>query len=435
MGNIVTRMPPSPTGLFHIGSVRTALYNYLFAKQNKGKFILRIEDTDKERSKKEFEDNIVESLSWLKMPHDEFYRQSERAETYKKYLQDLISKDLAYLSKEETKEEGQRSEVIRFRNPNAKIKWNDLVLGEIEFDTSDLKDFIIAKDLDNALYHFAVVVDDMEMGVSHVIRGQDHISNTPRQILILEALGGARPEYAHIPLILSADKTKLSKRHGALSALEYRELGYLPEALLNFVALIGWNPGNDQEVFTLDELGKAFSLDRVQKSGGVVNIEKLDWINKEHIKKLPKEEVEKNILENLPEKYKDQRFVPILADRISKWSDVKEIALAGEFDFLLKEPSYDKAKLVFKNTKPEKITENIKLAIKTLEDISEADFTMENIKNALMQTASTLPSKGEILHPVRFALSGKDKSPDPFTIASILGKNETLSRLQKAVKT
>ncbi len=430
---IVTRMPPSPTGPLHIGSVRTALYNYLYAKQNNGKFILRIEDTDKERSKKEYEDNIIESFKWFNMPYEEFYRQSERTEVYKKYLKDLIEKKVAYVSKEEPKEEGDRNEVIRFKNPNQKIKFDDLILGDIEVDTSDLKDFVIAKDLDTPLYHFAVVVDDMEMGVTHVIRGQDHVSNTPRQILILEALGAVRPIYAHIPLILSPDKSKLSKRHGALSALEYRDMGYLSEAVLNFVALIGWNPGNDKEIFTLDELLKEFSLDKVQKGGGIFNIEKLNWINKEHIKKLSPEEVEKNILENLPEDMRNPKLVPIILERISKWGDVKEMVGAGELDAFFKAPEIQKEKLIYKNTPMEKITENLQFAIKALGELPEADFTQSGVKNVLMLIADQLPNRGELLHPVRFALSGKDKSPDLFIIASIIGKNETLSRLQKAV--
>ena len=426
---VVTRMPPSPTGLFHVGSVRTALYNYLYAKQNNGKFILRIEDTDKERSKKEYENNIIESLKWLQMPYGEFYRQSERTELYKKYLQELIDKKIAYVSREEVREEGERGEVIRFSNPAKKIKFDDLILGEIEFDTTDLGDFIIAKDLDNPLYHFAVVVDDMDMGVTHVIRGQDHISNTPRQILILEALGAAtRPEYAHVPLILGSDKSKLSKRHGAVSALEYRDQGYLPEALLNFVALIGWNPGNDKEIFTLDELLKEFSLEKIQKSGGVFNIEKLNWINKEHIRLLPREEIEKNILEWLPEDYKNPKLVPVILERISKWGDVKDMAERGELDFFFKQPQYSREKLIYKNSTPEKIAQNIELAKKALENLTEENFTYENIKSALMLIAEMLESRGELLHPVCLALSGLDQSPDPFTIASILGKNETLSR-------
>ena len=433
IGKVVTRMPPSPTGLFHIGSARTALYNYLYAKQNDGKFILRIEDTDKERSKKEFEDNIIESFTWLKMPYGEFYRQSERTEIYKKYLQKLIDQKIAYISKEEPQEDRERGEVIRFKNPNKKIKFNDLILGEVEFDTTDLKDFVIAKDLDTPLYHFAVVVDDMLMEVSHVIRGQDHISNTPRQILILEALEGKRPQYAHIPLILSPDKAKLSKRHGALPALEYKEKGYLPEALLNFLALIGWNPGNAKEIFTLDELVKEFSLEKVHKSGGVFNITKLDWINKEHIKLLPKEEIEKNILAWLPETMRNPKLVPVIFERISKWGDVKEMVEDGGLDLFFKAPVFDKAKLIFKDTPPEKIKNNLELAIKALSNLEESNFTAEEIKNNLMLIADNLGKRGELLHPIRYALSGADKSPDPFIIASIIGKNETLSRLQKAI--
>jgi len=430
---IVTRMPPSPTGLFHIGSVRTALYNYLYARQNNGKFVLRIEDTDKERSKKEFENNILQSLEWFGMSYDEFYRQSERTEIYKKYLKQIIDAGFAYVSKEEPKEEGERSEVIRFKNPNKKIKFNDAVLGEIEFDTTDLKDFVIAKDLDSPLYHFAVVVDDMDMGITHVIRGQDHISNTPRQILILEALGGERPIYAHIPLILSPDKSKLSKRHGALSALEYKEMGYLPNAILNFVALIGWNPGDDQEIFTPEELLQKFSLEKIQKSGGVFNIEKLNWINKEHIKKLSEEEIEKNIFEQLPENFRRKNLIPIIFERISKWGDVKEMIARGELEFVVTPPKVNKEKLIYKNTGEEKTTYNITLAIKALEEISEDNFTKENIKVILMLIADNLENRGQLLHPVRFALSGLDKSPDPFVIAEILGKNETISRLQKAI--
>ena len=430
---VVTRMPPSPTGLFHIGSARTALFNYLYAKQNGGKFILRIEDTDKERSKKEFEDNIIESLKWLKMPYEEFYRQSERTEIYKKHLKKLINQKIAYVSQEEPKKEGDRGEVIRFKNPNKKIKFNDLVLGEIEFDTTDLQDFVIAKDLDTPLYHFAVVVDDIEMAVTHIIRGQDHISNTPRQILILEALGAARPQYAHIPLILSPDKSKLSKRHGALSVLEYKEMSYLPEAILNFLALIGWNPGNNQEIFTLEELLREFSFKKIQKSGGIFNIKKLDWINKEHIKLLSPEEIEKNILKWLPENMRNPKLVFIILERISKWGDIKDMVARGELDFFFKQPKYAKEKLIYKNISPERIAKNLKLAIRNLENLPKEKFTKENINVILVKTADSVGSRGEVLHPIRYALSGMDTSPDPFVIAEILGKDETIYRLKKAI--
>lgn len=432
---VVTRFAPSPTGYFHLGGVRSALYNYLFAKQNKGTYILRSEDTDKERSKKEYEDNFLELFDWLNLKPDQFFRQSERTEIYKKYLEKLITDGIAYISKEEVKEEGQRSEIIRFKNPNKKITFNDIVLGDITFDTTELKDFVIAKSLTEPLYHFTVVVDDFEMSVTHIIRAQEHVANTPRQILIQEAIGAPRPLYAHMPLILGKDRAKLSKRDPeVIPALEYRKLGYLPEAIINFMALIGWNPGGEQEVFTLNELIEKFDIHKIQKSGGIFNSEKLDWLNKEHIKRLSSTEIEKNILEWLPEEMRNKKLVPVILERISKWSDVKDMVERGELDCFFKISEINKEKLIYKNSTLEKITENLKLAIEKLGEINEQDFTEENIKNVLMSVANGLESRGELLHPVRYALSGADKSPDPFIIASIIGKNETLSRLQKAIE-
>ena len=431
---VVTRFAPSPTGQFHLGGVRSALYNYLFSKQNKGTYILRSEDTDKERSKKEYEDDFLELFEWLGLKPDQFFRQSERTEIYKKYLEKMIADGFAYVSKEEVKEAGQRSEVIRFKNPNKKIIFSDIILGEISFDTTDLKYFVIARSLTEPLYHLTVVIDDSEMAITHVIRGQEHIANTPRQILIQEAIGASRPLYAHLPLILGKDRAKLSKRDPeVIPALEYRDLGYLPEALINFMALIGWNPGGEQEVFTLVELIKKFDIRKTQKSGGIFNSEKLDWLNKEHMKLLLPKEIERNILKWLPDEIKNPKLVPIIFERISKWSDVKEMVQRGELDFFSKKPKYVREKLVYKNFSPEKISNNLKQAINILQALSEKDFTKENIKKSLMQIADKLENRGGLLHPVRYALSGKDQSPDPFIIAEILGKNETLSRLQKAV--
>ena len=272
---VIVRMAPSPTGKFHVGSARTALYNFLFARKNDGKFILRIEDTDKERSKKEFEDDILEGLEWLGLKYDELYRQSERGEVYKSYVEKMLSQDLVYESDDK---------VIRFRNPNKKIKFNDLVRGEIEFDTTELKDFVIARSVDEPLYHLAVVIDDFESGITHVIRGEDHISNTPRQILIQEAIGAPRPLYAHLPLILAQDRSKLSKRkHGESVSLDYyREKGISPAAVINYLALLGWNPGTEQEIFTLEELIKVFDLSRVHKGGAIFDEKKLAWVNRKH---------------------------------------------------------------------------------------------------------------------------------------------------------
>jgi len=285
---VITRFAPSPTGFLHMGGVRTALFSYLYAKQNSGKFLLRIEDTDKARNKEEWTTGLIDDLAWLGLKHDVFAKQSERAEIHKKYIQKLIDEGHAYISKEIPKEPGQRDEVIRFKNPNKKVVITDLIRGEVEVDTTDLGDFVIARSIDEPVYHLAVVVDDFEMNVTHVIRAEEHLSNTPRQILIQEAIGAPRPIYAHLPLVLAPDKTKLSKRkHSEISSLTtFRQKGYLPQAILNFVALMGWNPGTDQEIFSLEELIQQFRIEKVQKGGAVFNIEKLDWINREYIKKM-----------------------------------------------------------------------------------------------------------------------------------------------------
>ena len=288
---IVTRFAPSPTGLLHAGNYRTALFSYLFARHVKGTFLLRIEDTDKARSKKEYEDNIMESLAWLGLPHDGFARQSDRIDIHKKRLEQLIASGHAYISKEIPKEPGDREEVIRFKNPNKKVKFHDMIRGFIEFDTTELGDFVIARSMEEPVFHLVVVVDDIDMGVTHIVRGEDHISNTPRQILIYEALGSPLPEYAHLPTVLAPDKTKLSKRKGALPITAYRDRGYLPEAMVNYLALIGWNPAlNDREFFTMAELIEHFDLKDVQKSGAIFNEEKLAWFNRQYMAKLTDEE-------------------------------------------------------------------------------------------------------------------------------------------------
>lgn len=418
--SITTRMAPSPTGKFHIGSARTALFSYLYAKNQGGKFILRIEDTDKERSKKEFEDNIIESFKWLGLNYEEFYRQSERTEIYKDYLKKLIESGHAYVSKEEPKEEGERGEVIRFKNPNTKIKFNDVILGDIEIDSTDLGDFVIAKDLETPLYHLTVVVDDGLMKVSHVIRAQEHIANTPRQILILEALGFKRPVYAHIPLVLAPDKTKLSKRHGAVALLDYRDQGYLPEAVINFLAFLGWNPGTEQEIFAMDELIKNFSLEKVNKGGAVFNTEKLNWYNREYIKKMPEDKILIEI-----KKYLDisedmlVRALPSIIERINKWSDLEN---NEEFGFYKNLSEYEANSLVWKKSTSEKAKEYLN---KILELLKEADFSnSETIKESIWSYVEE-SGRGDVLWPMRYALSGKDKSPDPFTLAYIFGKEET----------
>ena len=465
---VITRFAPSPTGHLHVGSARTALFSFLYARGNGGKFILRIEDTDKERSKKEFEESILASMEWLGFSYDEMYRQSERTEIYKKYLQKLIDDGSAYVSQEKpafttpeplaeagdaknlsagrqgygvARKEGDRSEVIRFKNPNKPITFSDEIRGEVTFDTTELGDFVIAKDMEDPLYHFVVVVDDLEMGITHVIRGEDHLSNTPRQILIQEAIGASRPIYAHIPLTLAADRSKLSKRHGAVSVNEYKKMGYLPEALVNFLALLGWNPGNDKEIFSIDELIKEFSLKKMQKGGAMFNLDKLDWTNKQHIALLSPEELFAKIKERLPEEilslsqYSDERLKTILSvitERISKFADVENMAKEGELSYFFEQPTYETGRLLWKkNPDPLVAKQHIDKVIELLSNISADDFTQENIKKAIWDYAGE-EGRGDVLWPMRFALSGRDRSPDPLALAEIFGKEETLKRLSVA---
>lgn len=442
MTQVITRFAPSPTGVLHIGSVRTALYSWLYARQNNGKFILRIEDTDKERSKKEFEENIVDGLNWLGLDHDEFYRQSDRSVFYKERIIELIAKGAVYVSKEEPKEPGERAEVIRFKNPNRIVTFRDEVRGDISFDTTELGDFVIAKDFESPLYHFAVVVDDFDMGVTHIIRGDDAISNTPRQILIQEALGAPRPIYTHLPMILSPDKSKLSKRHGALAVTEYREEGYLPEAILNFVALMGWNPGNDQEILSLDEMIKLFTLQKVQKGGAVFNIDKLKWLNKHYMKLLSIHKAGEEILARFPEalrmKAKEfpqifEKIAPVIVDHISTFGEVAILAEAGEYEYFFENPIYAPEALLWKDEKDQAVAiQKLQKALGLIDDIDSTFFTPETIKTAIWGYATEV-GRGSVLWPMRYALSGRDKSPDPFTLASILGKETTIHRITSAI--
>ncbi|HEU0080430.1 MAG TPA: glutamate--tRNA ligase family protein [Candidatus Paceibacterota bacterium] len=449
-GRVVTRFAPSPTGFLHAGNYRTAVFSYLFSKQNRGKFVLRIEDTDAARSKKEYEDNILESLEWLGLPYDEMHRQSERGELYREHLQRLLDEGKAFISKEENKEgdgqgTGKRGEVIRFKNPNKRVRFRDMIRGEIEFDTAELGDFVIAKSVTEPIFHFAVVLDDYLMGITHVIRGEDHISNTPRQILIQEALGAPTPTYAHLPLVLAHDRSKLSKRHGAQSMTYYRDAGYLPDALLNYMALLGWNPGTEQEIFDLDGLVKAFDLSKAQKGGAIFNEEKLRWINKEHLKKAPKadfiKEARRRILSmsraaDLRWDVSDDmltRLMPVLIERINTYGDISRLVESQDLDYYFMEPAYDALSLKWKDEA------DLGPAKKHLEEVGEmlrgiapSDWQEDKIKAAVWPYADQ-NGRGNVLWPFRFALSGKDRSPNPFTLSAILGKETTLKRIEKAI--
>ncbi len=469
---VVTRFAPSPTGFMHVGGVRTALYAWLWARKNNGQFILRIEDTDKEREVEGSIEHIKKSLLWLGLDWDQgpdvggphaSYIQSERLQLYKKYADILIKKGLAYAdpcTAEEIEQFRKKAEVekkpflyrehrpenppvwngslpLRFKVPELKkTVWKDIVWGDLSAGPEALDDFILIKGDGYPTYNFAHIVDDIEMGVTHVVRGQEFISSTPKFLSVYEALGVTPPFFVTTPPIMGADgNKKLSKRDGAKDILDYEKEGYLPDAMLNYLAFLGFNPGGEKEVFTREELIAVFDLGKIQRSGAQWSDDKLNWINKEHMKKLPAEEIKNKIFSFLPPEFQNKKLIPVIFERISKWSDIKTMIEAGELDCFSKEksPEYSKEKLIYKNSTAEKISENLKSVIKALGDLSEENFTTENVKNSLMQIANSLESRGELLHPVRYALSGRDKSPDPFIIASILGKNETISRLQKAV--
>jgi glutamyl-tRNA synthetase len=460
---ITTRFAPSPTGYFHAGSYRTALFAWIFAKQNKGKFILRIEDTDRERSKKEYEVNIIESLKWLGLDYDEFYRQSDRTETYSLYIRQLLASGHAYVSSvedeihrrlEQQTRVGQGApstkkapidtdrmptSVIRFKNPNKKVMFNDLIRGSIEFDTTELGDFVIAKSETEPVFHFVVVVDDHDMGVTHIIRGEDHISNTPRQILIFEALGFELPVYAHIPLLLSTDRSKLSKRKGAIPISEYRSRGYLREAIVNYLALLGWHPSDDKEILSIDEIIRDFSLDRVQKGGAIFSEEKLTWFNRQYILKLNDDDFVEHAKAFLPEWIVPKsslfmRIIPLLRDKISCFSEVSPLlASTGELGFIGHEFKVVPDKLLWKKN-PDALAARTHLQYVLSQWTSIADdlFTAEGIKSAIWAYVEE-KGKGDVLWPLRMALTGQDKSPDPFVSAFALGKEQSLERIQTAI--
>ncbi len=441
MSKVITRIAPSPTGRMHIGTVRTALFNYLYAKKYNGLFLVRIEDTDRERSKTEYEEAIWNDFSWCGLEADIRYKQSEHLDAHRAALEDMIRRGVAYVSKEPSqKDPTQTVEVVRLRNPNKTITFNDEIRGPITFDTTELGDIVIARTVDDPLYHLAVVYDDHEAGVTHVLRAEEHISNTPRQILIQEALGYERPTYAHFPLILAPDRSKLSKRKHNAGIEVYRDRGYLPEAIINYLALLGWNPGTDQEIFSMDELIDAFDFTGVQKGGAMFSIEKLDWFNQHYIRSLSPEEQTAYLLETpeivgTPLQSALARSTALREDaieRVATRAEFAELIKAGEYTFLESEIDYASEALVWKkDPDPIATAERLAEVIRLLDNISDDQWSASAIKEALWEYAEK-EGKGAVLWPVRYALSGRDRSPDPFTLAEALGKDMTLSRLTRA---
>lgn len=428
---VVTRFAPSPTGFLHAGNYRTAIFAYLYAKKSDGKFIVRIEDTDRVRSKKEYEDNIVETLGWLGLAHDGFFRQSDNRARHTAELERLIAEGKAYVSQETPKEEGERAEVIRFRNPNAALTFNDALRGPITFDTTEHGDFVIARSMSEPLFHFAVVVDDHDEGVTFVIRGEDHISNTPRQLLISQALGYEAPVYMHMPLVLGPDKAKLSKRRGAKALTQYRDEGYIAEAMINCLALIGWHPEGEQELFSTEELVQLFSVERLQRSSGVFDDNKLRWFNHEHLKRLSDGEYAAR-LNAFAGVEVDPRLVPLLKERAQTLKEAQE-ALEGEFNFL-SSVSYEPDLLLNKGKiAAAEASKHLQAVQAFLSEVPDGGFTAASVKEAVWPYAEE-KGRGAVLWPLRVALSGREKSPDPFTIAALVGKDEALSRIAAALK-
>lgn len=448
------RIAPSPTGPLHLGTARTALFNWLFAKNQGGSFILRIEDTDLERSDPKYEKDILENLQWLGLNWDEeIYRQSERLDIYEKYIKKLLREEKAYYcfcTKEELEAERQamlsqglapkysgkcrhhknpdlsRPSVIRFKMPETEVVFNDLIRGKVKFNTGLIGDIVIAKDLRTPLYNLAVVIDDFEMRISHVIRGEDHISNTPKQILLQKALEFPEPLYAHLPLILSPDRSKLSKRELETSVSDYRKEGYLPEALINFLALLGWHPKEDREVLNWEELIKEFSLKRIQKGGAIFNLEKLDWLNSQYVMRSEPEELIDRLTEFVPQEWlKKREFLIKIAgiekERVKKLTDFPKLV-----GFFFELPEYPAKLLIWDKTSEEDTLDNLQSVFPLVKD-----FTRVNDK--IMALAETR-GRGEVLWPLRVALSGQVASPGPLEIMEVLGKEETLKRLEIAIQ-
>lgn len=461
------RIAPSPTGMLHIGVAHTALFNWLFTRHHKGVFIIRIDDSDALRSKREFEENILEGLRWLGINWDEGpdiggpygpYRQSERRGVYAPYIKKLLDKDAAYYcycTPEELEAERQKQQekglvprysgkcshltsaerlelekegkkpAMRFRNPGKVVKFHDMVRGEIEVDMGQFGDFLIVRSDGSPLLNFAVIIDDIEMKITHVVRGEDFLNATPYQILMYEALGVKPPEIANLSFIYAPDHTKLSKRHGATAVSEFREMGYLPEAMINFLALLGWNPGDEREIFSKEQLIKEFDFDKVQKGAPVFNINKLNWFNGHYIRQKSETELAEVLKPYAPSaatKKEIVQIVPLIKERIVKLSDFR--SLAG---FFWTRPEVKPELFLGRDS-----AEHLKSSLTSLTELS--NWTKDNINAALQP----LPGKhgwktGDFFMSLRIAVTGSKVTPPLSESLEILGKEETMARLKLAL--
>lgn len=476
------RFAPSPTGPFHIGGARSALFNWLFARHYGGKFIVRVEDTDLERSTRESEENILAALKWLGMDWDEGikvggpngpYRQTERLDIYRQYIDQLLQNGSAYrcyCTEEELAKERERLlskgemprylgrcrnlspedcsrmiadgrvPVIRFRVPeNNVVQIKDLVRGDVSFDCSGIGDFIILKSDGIPTYNFAVVVDDHLMSISHVIRAEEHLPNTPRQVLVYEALGWTPPEFAHVSLILGKDRTKMSKRHGATAVEQYQAKGYLPEALDNFLALLGWSPGGEEEILTIEQLKQQFTLDRVAKSPAVFDLEKLNWLNGHYIRQSPLNQITDLAIPYLekagyictPLSQEQYEWLKMVVDSVREYLVCMEEITGHVRTFFVEEVEIE-GEAAREIMSGEQVSAVLDAMQKKVSASNELNYT--GIKGMLKEMGKELGIKGkQIFMPVRVALTGSTHGPDLSQVVVILGKNKVLSRLNSAL--
>lgn len=474
------RFAPSPTGYLHVGGLRTALYNFLFARKNNGKFILRIEDTDRNRYVEGAVENLIAALQWAGLQYDEGpdiggpfgpYMQSQRLDIYKKYAEELISRGKAYYCfctperLEALREEQQKQKlpqakydkhclhlskaeiesklaegipkVIRLNvEPDQKIEFDDIIREQVEFESNNVDDQVLIKSDGFPTYHLANVVDDHLMQITHVIRGEEWLSSTPKHVLLYDAFGWERPYFAHLPLLLNPDRSKLSKRQGDVAVEDYRDKGYLREALINFVALLGWNAGDDKEFYYIDELIEKFSLERVNKAGAVFDLQKLNWLNAEHIRKksdsellsLLKFEITKSGLSN--KNISDEKLLLIIKAMKERVTFVKDFIYNCMYFY--ETPKDYEQKAIEKNWKEDtpKYLKSLAEEFLRLENPTKEDYEI-----ALTKVAGHLNiGKGKLIHPLRLAVSGQSTGPGMYDILYILGRDEVINRIYKAIE-
>jgi glutamyl-tRNA synthetase len=502
LANVRVRIAPSPTGFIHIGTLRTILYNYLFAKHNKGDFIVRIEDTDRTRFVKGATEDLLQTLKWAGIEIDEGpfladdqlkekgeygpYIQSNRLDVYLKHIKSLIDKNKAYycfctkerldalreqqrqqklppkydrLCRDLTKQEIQARLdkkmpcVLRFKMPDDReITFEDIIRGPITVNTKDLDDFVLIKSDGFPTYHLANIIDDHLMKISHVLRGDEWIASTPKHILLYESFGWHAPLFAHLPPLLNKDKKKMSKREGDVSVRDFIAKGYLKDALINFIALLGWNSGTDQEIYSLDELIKQFSLEKVHKAGAIFDLDKLDWINGSYIRKLSIDKFVDQCLPFLEQgtliKRKGEAWInaftkePIAAHWLKKvcaleQPRIKKLAdLPAAIEYFFN-PKFKllKKDLVWKKSTPGKTKKTLTQLADLLKAIDEKDFSQEGLEKQIMDfIEKNSYGNGDVLWPMRVALSGREKSPGPFELAAALGSEATIKRIKAAIK-